>query len=108
MRVVRKIQNNQFTIRTSAPHVEVSWEVKAIRNDRYVQKYGYETVQKKEDEIRGKYLHPELFGMPKKYGIHYRPDVERERPASLEARKAPAPPAPSPRSSSRPARSKAR
>ncbi len=82
VKVVRKIRNNQFTIRTSAPHVEVSWRVEAIRNDRWVQKYGYRTVQEKEDEIKGKYLNPELYGMPKEYGIHYRPDVER--PASLE------------------------
>ncbi len=86
VKVVRKIRNNQFTIRTSAPHVEVSWEVKAIRNDRYVQKYGYETVQEKEDEIKGKYVHPEFYGMPKEYGIHYRPEMERSAPerATLE------------------------
>jgi len=80
VRVVRKIRNNQFTIRTSAPHVEVSWEVKAIRNDRYVQKYGYKTEQEKEDSIKGKYVQPELYGMPKEYGIHYRPDIERPDP----------------------------
>ncbi|NOG92591.1 MAG: hypothetical protein HND42_05045 [Armatimonadetes bacterium] len=71
-KVVRKIQNNQFVIRTNKPRVEVSWEVKGIRNDPYVRKYGYETEQEKEDEIKGKYLHPELYGMPKEYGIHYR------------------------------------
>jgi hypothetical protein len=88
VRVVREIQNNQFTIRTSAPRVKVSWEVKAVRNDRYVQAYRYKTVQEKEDEIKGRYLHPELFGMPKEHGIHYRPDMERVR---AETRKDPAP-----------------
>jgi hypothetical protein len=73
-RVVREVQNNQFVIRTSAPHVKVSWEVKAIRNDLYVQRYGFQTEQEKEDEIKGKYLHPELYGQPKERGIHYRPD----------------------------------
>jgi hypothetical protein len=112
VKVVRKIRNNQFTIRTSAPHVEVSWEVKAIRNDRYVQKYGYQTVQEKEDSIKGKYVQPELYGMPKEYGIHYRPDMERSaleratppahpeppRTPRLEERKAPPnPPTPSAR-----------
>ncbi len=71
-RVVRKIQNNQFVIRTSAPFVEVSWEVKAIRNDLWVQRYGYQTEQEKEDDIKGKYLHPELYGQPKERGILYR------------------------------------
>ncbi|RMG23705.1 MAG: hypothetical protein D6724_07775 [Armatimonadetes bacterium] len=76
VKVVRKIRNNEFTIRTSAPHVEVSWEVKAIRNDRWVQKYGYQTVQEKEDEIKGKYLSPELYGLPKERGIFYHPEIQ--------------------------------
>jgi hypothetical protein len=112
VKVVRKIRNNQFTIRTSAPHVEVSWRVEAIRNDRYVQKYGYKTEQEKEDSIKGKYVQPELYGMPKEYGIHYRPDMERSaleratppahpeppRTPRLEERKAPvSPPTPSAR-----------
>lgn len=87
VKVVRKIQDNQFTIRTSAPRVEVSWRVEAIRNDRWVQAYGYQTVQEKEDEIKGRYLHPELFGMPERYGIHYRPDDWRP---ALESRPPPA------------------
>lgn len=76
-KVVRKAENNQFTIRTSAPRVEVSWRVEAIRNDRYVQEYGRKSIQEKEDEIKGKYLQPELYGMPQEYGIHYRPDHTR-------------------------------
>ncbi|GIK17248.1 MAG: hypothetical protein BroJett003_22120 [Planctomycetota bacterium] len=78
VRVVRKIQNNQFTIRTSAPHVEVSWRVEAIRNDPWVRAYGYRVEQEKEGEIKGKYLSPELYGQPKERGIHYRPDIEHE------------------------------
>ncbi len=76
-RVARKIQNNQFVIRTSKPFVEVSWEVKAVRNDRWVQQYGYQTEQEKEDEIKGKYLYPELYGQPKERGIHYHPEPAR-------------------------------
>jgi hypothetical protein len=72
-KVVQKIRNNQFVIRTSKPHVEVSWRVEAIRNDLYVQRYGFQTEQEKEDDIKGKYLHPELYGQPKERGLHYRP-----------------------------------
>ena len=75
-KVARKIQNNQFVIRTSKPFVEVSWEVKAIRNDRWVQEYGFQTEQEKEDVIKGKYLNPELYGQPNEKGIHYRPAPE--------------------------------
>ncbi len=89
-KVVRKIQNNQFVIRTNKPNVEVSWEVKGIRNDPYVQRYGFETEQEKEDEIRGRYLHPELFGMPKEYGIHYSPDLEEmKRPGVRDLKPSP-------------------
>ena len=71
-KVVAKVRNNRFTIRTSRPQTEVSWEVKAIRNDRWVQRYGYETVQEKEPGIRGKYVHPELYNQPLEVGLHGR------------------------------------
>ena len=77
-KVVREIQNNQFVIRTNKPHVKVSWRVEAVRNDRWVQEYGYQTEQPKPAEYRGKYLHPELYGQPKELGIHYHPKPERE------------------------------
>lgn len=77
-RVVRKIQNNRFVIRTSKPFVEVLWEVKAVRNDRWVQQYAYQVEQVKPEGHQGKYLHPELYGQPKEVGIHYHPMPERE------------------------------
>jgi hypothetical protein len=73
-KVVREIQNNRFVIRTSKPFVKVSWEVKAIRNDLWVQRYGYQTEQEKEDNLKGKYLNPELYGQPKERGIHNHPE----------------------------------
>ncbi|HWP31462.1 MAG TPA: hypothetical protein VNK96_07055 [Fimbriimonadales bacterium] len=76
-KVVREIQNNQFVIRTNKPDVKVSWRVEAIRNDLWVQKYGFKTEQEKPEMHRGKYLHPELYGMPKEYGIHYSPNMEK-------------------------------
>jgi hypothetical protein len=75
-KVVREIQNNQFVIRTSKPFVKVSWRVEAVRNDLWMQHYGYQTEQEKPKEHQGKYLHPELYGQPKERGIHYRPEPE--------------------------------
>lgn len=77
-KVVREIQNNRFVIRTSKPFIKVSWRFEAVRNDRWVQEYGYQTEQPKPDEHRGKYLHPELYGQPKEMGIRYRHEPERE------------------------------
>jgi hypothetical protein len=77
LHVAVEIQGNRFKIAGGVPGKKVSWEVKAIRNDPWVQRYGFQTEQEKEDIFKGKYLQPELYGMPKEYGIHYRPDVER-------------------------------
>jgi hypothetical protein len=77
LHVAVKIHGNRFKIAGGAPGKEVSWRVEAIRNDRWVQRYGYQTEQEKEDEIKGKYLNPELYGQPKERGIYYRPEPER-------------------------------
>jgi hypothetical protein len=76
LHVAVEIQGNRFKIAGGVPGKKVSWEVKAIRNDLWVQRYGYQTEQEKEDAIKGKYLHPELYGQPKERGIHYRPEPE--------------------------------
>lgn len=65
VKVVRKIRGNQFAIRTSLPHVEVSWRVEATRNDLWMQKYPLKIEEEKSDEKRGTYFFPELFGQPK-------------------------------------------
>jgi hypothetical protein len=76
LHVAVEIQGNRFKIAGGVPGKKVSWEVKAIRNDLWVQRYGYQTEQEKEDAIKGKYLNPELYGQPKERGIHYRPEPE--------------------------------
>jgi hypothetical protein len=53
--------------------------VEAIRNDRWVQEYGYQTEQEKPKEYQGKYLSPELYGQPKERGIFYHPEPEQPR-----------------------------
>ncbi len=75
-KVVSEIQNNQFVIRTNKPFVKVSWRVEAVRNDLWVQQYGFQTEQEKPMEHQGKYLHPELYGQPKEKGIHHDPVSE--------------------------------
>ncbi|MCS6949213.1 MAG: hypothetical protein NZ520_01995 [bacterium] len=76
LHVAVEIQGNRFKIAGGAPGKKVSWEVKAVRHDRWVQEYGFQTEQPKPREWRGKYLHPELYGQPKELGIHYRPEHE--------------------------------
>ncbi len=70
-KVARKIQNNRFVIRTNKPLVEVSWRVEAVRNDRWVQQYGFKTEEQKPAEYRGKFIAPELYDHPQEDGIAY-------------------------------------
>lgn len=70
-KIWRKIKGNQFAIQTSSPNVEVSWEVKAIRNDLWVQKHGAPIEVEKVGNERGAYQHPELYGMPKERSMDY-------------------------------------
>lgn len=71
--IAEEIEHNRFAIRTSAPHVRVSWEVKAVRNDRFAQRYGAPVEVEKTAEERGKYLVPALYDLPPERGIFYRP-----------------------------------
>jgi hypothetical protein len=50
LHVAVEIQNNRFKIRSGVPGKKVSWRVEAIRNDRWVQEYGYQAEQPKPRE----------------------------------------------------------
>ena len=73
---VGKIKGNRFMIMTSAPKVEVSWRVDAIRNDAWVQKYGAPVEEEKTGREKGKYQHPELYDAPPAMGVTFaRPEL---------------------------------
>lgn len=61
VKVSKKIRQNRFQIRTSAPNVEVSWRVEADRNDLYVRRKQPKDVLDKEGPEIGTYQHPELY-----------------------------------------------
>src|SRR5580704_14702667 len=69
--VGRKIENNQFEIRTSAPNVEVSWQVAGVRQDAYAKAHPLVVEQEKEARLRGFYTHPELYGAPPEKQIEW-------------------------------------
>ena len=78
--IARKIENNQFQIRTSLPNVEVSWQVTGIRQDAFANAHRIQTEVEKAPEDRGHYLHPELFGAPDTARIGYAEPVPPELP----------------------------
>lgn len=69
--VGQKIANHQFSIRTNAPNVEVSWQVTAVRHDRFAQANPLVVEQEKDARVRGFYVHPELYGAPAEKQIEW-------------------------------------
>ncbi|MCC7436022.1 MAG: hypothetical protein IT363_15165 [Methanoregulaceae archaeon] len=63
-KIAREIRENRFKIRTSEGNVKVSWEVKAVRNDLWVRRYGAPVEEMKLGLERKTYQHPELYGPP--------------------------------------------
>lgn len=69
--VSQKIINNNFMIKTDKPNVEVSWQVTGIRHDPFAISNRIPVEETKSTEERGKYLHPDVYGMPVTMGIGY-------------------------------------
>jgi len=77
----RKIENNRFTISGGVPGGEVSWQVTGIRHDPWAEAHRISVEEEKPEELRGTYLHPELYGQPEEAGESWnrdRPDEKRE------------------------------
>jgi hypothetical protein len=77
--VADKVKQNRFTIRTSVPNVEVSWQVTGVRSDRAMQKRPFKAVEVKPESERGTYLDPELFGKPKERGVEWARNPEMKQ-----------------------------
>jgi len=75
--IADKIRGNRFRIKTSAPNVEVSWQVTGIRNDAFARKNRIPVEEDKLQTERGYYLHPEAFGQPEEKSINQARDTER-------------------------------
>jgi hypothetical protein len=71
-----------FRIAGGAPNGEVSWEVKAARHDRWVQRHGAPVEVEKMDMEKGAYQHPDLYGQPPEKGMNHRPGHEAPAPAA--------------------------
>jgi hypothetical protein len=75
----REIRNNSFVIRSDKPNVKVSWQVSGVRNDAYAKANPMVVEKEKNENEKGKYLMPELFGQPKSKGIYNVADVKPEK-----------------------------
>jgi len=70
--VAAKVQNNQFTIRTDQPGVEVSWQVTGIRNDAHAKAHPFVAERPKKNEEIGTRFYPEDFNLPADRGVRIR------------------------------------
>jgi hypothetical protein len=79
-RVVKPLADNRFTIQSDQPKVKVSWQLTAVRHDRYANANPARVIVEKPKADRGKYVHPEVYGKPRSDGIGYQkpPTVPRK------------------------------
>ena len=67
--VSQEIQDNQFVIQTDKPGVKVSWQVTGVRQDAWAKANRIPVEQTKPEAEKGKYLHPESFGLTATQGL---------------------------------------
>ena len=67
--VASKVQNNQFTIRTDRPGVEVSWQVTGVRNDLHARNHPFVAERPKTGVEVGSRFHPEDYNLPRERGL---------------------------------------
>jgi hypothetical protein len=75
-KVVQRIAGNAFTVRTSMPSTEVSWQVTGVRQDPWAEANRIPNVVEKRSEDKGTYLHHEAWGQPAEKGLFSKDSVE--------------------------------
>jgi len=68
--ISKEIVNNKFEIATNQPNIKVSWQVQGVRNDPYMKNvFDLKMEEDKPASIKGKYYHPEAYGLPQSMGV---------------------------------------
>ncbi len=78
--IAEEISHNRFTIAGGKAGMRVSWQITGIRQDAWANQYRIPVEQEKSEQEQGRYLHPELYGLPKEDGIGYTRPVELTLP----------------------------
>jgi hypothetical protein len=69
--IKEKISNNEFTIMTDKPNVEVSWQITGIRKDPYANANRIQVEVEKINTEKGKYLHPKEYGFTESESVYF-------------------------------------
>jgi len=78
--VAAELKDGKFRIRTSQPHVKVSWQVTGIRHDAWANAHRIPNEEEKPANEQGKYLHPELFGAGPDKAVDSRGAINAQSP----------------------------
>ena len=62
--VAKEISNNRFQIAGGRVGLKISWQVTGIRQDPWANAHRIPVEEEKNEQERGYYLHPELYGQP--------------------------------------------
>ncbi len=73
LHVSSTVFNNEFSIAGGQPGMQVSWEVKAKRNDAFVAQLGAPVEREKLGDEKGRFLQPGLYGQPETKRLDYAP-----------------------------------
>ncbi|MBL7828308.1 MAG: collagen-like protein [Saprospiraceae bacterium] len=68
--VAEEIKGNRFSIKTDKPNVKVSWQVTGIRHDPWAERNRIVPELEKTGHEKGKYLQPDLYGLPEDLQMH--------------------------------------
>lgn len=82
--IKEKISGNKFVIQTNTPNVEVSWQVTAVRADKFANEN--RVVPEKAKEFQGTYLHPELYGASKEQSETFARNQKVTKEAAAKAK----------------------
>ncbi|UCB51523.1 MAG: hypothetical protein JSV10_05850, partial [Candidatus Zixiibacteriota bacterium] len=71
LHIAEKISGNGFKIAGGDPGMEVSWQITGIRRDGFAETYRIQVEVDKPAREKGRYLHPEVYGLGQEYDIDY-------------------------------------
>lgn len=60
--VTQPVQENGFRIRSERPGAEVCWLLLGVRRDPWATAHRIPVEEDKDDDVRGRYLHPDVHG----------------------------------------------
>lgn len=85
LHVAAEVRDNRFQIAGGMAGLKVSWRVEAVRNDAWVRVHGAPVEVEKPAHERGKYLQPEVHGVPSELGIEHQMRRRANAGASSDA-----------------------